>query len=119
MSRFFGTDGIRGKVGRHPLVDEVVFALGRAVAVWLDLHDKSSSSRTLIIGKDTRSSCDGLIETLSRGAKTMGMRVVEVGVVPTPGLAYLTKELGAGIGAMISASHNLATENGIKLFSAV
>lgn len=123
MNKLFGTDGVRGTVGIFPLTYQLVTKLGRAVGYLLE-EDRSTLTKTrrkrpfkVIIGKDTRFSCDLFEKALADGLSSFDVEVIRAGVVPTPALAYLTREFRADIGAMISASHNLASDNGIKLFA--
>lgn len=116
MSRqYFGTDGIRGKVGSEPMTPDFVLRLAYAVARVLlqtDEHPK------VLIGKDTRISGYMLESALESGFTAMGVEVILVGPVPTPAVAYLTKALRASLGVVISASHNPFDDNGIKFFDA-
>ncbi len=112
MSKWFGTDGVRG-VANQELTPELVFKLGRVGAYVL--CSKSRGSR-FVIGKDTRISGDMLESALISGILSMGVDVLRVGVISTPGIAYLTKQLRADAGVMISASHNPVEDNGIKFF---
>lgn len=113
--KYFGTDGIRGVAGEAPLTPEFVLKLGQAAGAYFKAHDKKPS---VLLGKDTRQSCDMLEAALAAGLMSQGIRIDHLGVLPTPGVAYLTKQLGATAGVMISASHNPYTDNGIKFFSA-
>ncbi|MFH1783089.1 MAG: phosphoglucosamine mutase [Candidatus Omnitrophota bacterium] len=120
MEKLFGTDGIRGMPGEHPLTDDIVFKLGKASSYSLLCdHERKGIHRpiNIVIGKDTRLSGDKIEVMLSSGITSYEVNVKSVGVISTPGLAYLTKELDADMGIMISASHNRAEENGIKFFS--
>lgn len=112
MSRLFGTDGVRG-VANLELTPELAFRLGRAGAY--ALASDSTGSR-IVIGKDTRISSDMLEAALISGVLSMGVDVLRLGVISTPGVAYLTKQLHANAGIMISASHNPVEDNGIKFF---
>ena len=113
--RYFGTDGVRGIAGEPPLTPSFVLKLGQAAGAFF----KSAVKRPMILlGKDTRQSCDLLEAALAAGLMSQGVRVEHLGVLPTPGVAYLTRELGAAAGVMISASHNPYQDNGIKFFSA-
>lgn len=113
MARYFGTDGVRG-VANLELTPELAFKLGRAGAYVLT---KGTSGRAQItVGKDTRISGDMLEAALIAGITSIGVDVVRLGVIPTPGVAYLTRELKADAGVMISASHNPVPDNGIKFF---
>lgn len=108
----FGTDGVRGKANTE-LTPELSLALGRAAVTTL----VNSHSPVVFVGRDTRRSGDLLVSALAAGCMSAGAEVIDLGVVPTPALAYLTRRHGAGIGAVISASHNPAIDNGIKFFS--
>lgn len=114
MGRLFGTDGVRG-VANTELTGELAMALGRAAAVVL--AEEQHRAPKILIGKDTRVSCDMLESALAAGFCSVGADVVLVGVLPTPAVAFLVGELGADAGVMISASHNPAADNGIKIFS--
>jgi phosphoglucosamine mutase len=112
--RYFGTDGVRGVAGEPPLTPEFVLRLGQAAGFFF----KGTVKRPVILlGKDTRQSCDMLEAALAAGLMSQGVRVEHLGVLPTPGVAYLARELGATAGVMISASHNPYQDNGIKFFS--
>jgi len=113
MSRYFGTDGVRG-IANTELTPQLAFEIGRAGAYVLTGGKRRAK---VVIGKDTRLSGDLLEAALTAGICAIGVDVIQVGVVTTPGLAYLTRHLGADAGAMISASHNPAADNGIKFFS--
>jgi phosphoglucosamine mutase len=115
VSRLFGTDGVRG-VANRDLTPELAFALGRSAALVLSRGGKARP--TLLLGRDTRISGDILSAALAAGAGSAGMDVADAGVVPTPGIAYLTASLGLAGGAVVSASHNPPEDNGIKFFSA-
>lgn len=115
MSRnYFGTDGIRGRAGELPMtfehVEHVGFAFGCALR-------ESCDTPTLLIGRDTRATGPLFEDALSRGLTRAGVCVVLLGVLPTPAVAYLTKLYGADAGAVISASHNPAHDNGVKFFN--
>ncbi|SFH60077.1 phosphoglucosamine mutase [Tindallia magadiensis] len=113
MARLFGTDGVRGIAGEE-LTPEMAYKMAKACAcVMLETFHKPM----VIIGKDTRRSCDMLEASLSAGFFSMGVDVAGVGIIPTPGVAYLTKSTQASCGVMISASHNPAEYNGIKFFN--
>ena len=116
MSRqYFGTDGIRGTVGRAPITPDFVLRLGHAVGRVLKRHDPNP---VVLIGKDTRISGYLLESALESGLNSAGAGVVLLGPVPTPAVAYLTRAQRASLGAVISASHNAYPDNGIKFFSA-
>ena len=112
---YFGTDGIRGKVGQVPITPDFMLRLGHAVGRVL----KSSISRpTVLIGKDTRISGYMIESALEAGFSSAGVDVVLTGPLPTPGVAYLTRALRLDLGVVISASHNPFYDNGVKFFSA-
>ncbi len=113
-AKLFGTDGIRGKANYPPMTGEIAFEIGRAAAYVL----KRKHGRDLIlIGKDTRLSGYMLESALTSGICSMGVDVVLVGPMPTPGIAFVTRSLRVDSGIVISASHNPYDDNGIKFFS--
>ncbi len=116
MSRqYFGTDGIRGTVGVHPITPDFVLKLAHAVGRVL----KQKEERPMVlIGKDTRISGYMLESALESGFNSAGVDVMLLGPLPTPGVAYLTRAQRASLGVVISASHNPYADNGIKFFSA-
>lgn len=116
MRKLFGTDGIRGKANTYPITPEVALQLGKAIA--LHFGSKGRASASAVIGKDTRLSGYMLETALTSGLVSMGMDVLEVGPMPTPAIAHLIKSFGADCGIMITASHNPAEDNGIKVFGA-
>src|ERR671910_579477 len=109
MSRLFGTDGIRG-VANVDLKPTLAYALGRATARRL-----VGEGGALVVGQDTRRSGDMFVAALTAGATSLGADVHSVGVVPTPALAFLAAEGPFEAGIMVSASHNPADDNGIKV----
>ncbi|MDI6890972.1 MAG: phosphoglucosamine mutase [Thermodesulfovibrionales bacterium] len=112
--RLFGTDGIRGTVNKHPMTPETVLRIGMATAHVLGAkHGRNM----ILIGKDTRLSGYMIESALTSGICSMGMNVTLVGPLPTPGIAFLTRTLRLDAGIVISASHNLFEDNGIKFFS--
>jgi phosphoglucosamine mutase len=113
MRKLFGTDGIRGKAGEPPLDAATVSRVGAALAASL-----GHPSPTVVVGCDTRESSGGIVRALSGGLVKAGGVVRFAGVVPTPAVAWLAKELGADAGVVVSASHNPWTDNGVKIFSA-
>jgi phosphoglucosamine mutase len=115
MGRLFGTDGVRGVYGRD-LTAELAFGLGRAAAVVLHRH--STGPLAIVVGRDTRASGEPLQGALVEGILAAGADAVLAGIAPTPAVAFLTTDLGATAGAVISASHNPAEDNGIKFFGA-
>ena len=115
MSRkYFGTDGIRGKVGEFPITPEFVMKLGWAAGKVF----ASQGKRRILIGKDTRISGYMFESALEAGLSSAGVDVGLLGPMPTPGIAYLTRTFHADAGIVISASHNPYYDNGIKFFSA-
>jgi phosphoglucosamine mutase len=114
LARLFGTDGVRGLANRE-LTPELAFELGRAGAAFLRAQSQEAHP-TVVVGKDTRRSGDMLEASLCAGICSVGVNVRRLGVVPTPGVAWLTRQTGAVAGVMISASHNPAPDNGIKFF---
>lgn len=111
--KYFGTDGIRGEANRSPMTAETALKLGMAAG----LHFRNGDHKhKVIIGKDPRLSGYVFEHALCAGLASMGMDVIMVGPMPTPAVAMLTKSMRADLGIMISASHNLYQDNGIKLF---
>ncbi len=115
MGRLFGTDGVRG-IANIELTCERAMEIGRAAAAIISDGDPSHAP-TFVIGSDTRASSDMLACALSAGLCSVGANVINLGVVPTPAVAYLVVSYGADAGIMISASHNPAEFNGIKIFN--
>jgi phosphoglucosamine mutase len=120
MSRkYFGTDGVRGRVGQYPITPDFVLRLGYAAGQVLANCNASGAHRPgVLIGKDTRNSGYMLEAALEAGFSAAGVDVFLTGPLPTPGIAYLTRALRLQAGAVISASHNPFQDNGIKFFSA-
>ena len=112
MPRLFGTDGIRG-VANVDLKPTTAFALGRATA-----HRLVGAGGSIVVGQDTRRSGDMFVAAIAAGATSLGVTVNVVGVVPTPALAFLAAEGDADAGIMVSASHNPAEDNGLKVLDA-
>ena len=115
MGKKFGTDGLRGKAGTV-LTPEIAFELGMAAASVLT-NNSATVKPTILIGKDTRISGDMLESALTAGITAVGVNVILLGIIPTPGVAALCRELNADAGVVISASHNPYYDNGIKFFS--
>ena len=113
MGRLFGTDGVRGVYGRE-LTDDLAFGLGRAAVVVLRRHGHGGVR--LVVGRDTRGSSEPLERALVAGIRSAGADALIAGVVPTPAVAFLTTDLEAAAGVVISASHNPPEDNGIKFF---
>lgn len=117
MTKYFGTDGVRG-VANVELTPELAFKLGRFGGYVLQQHSPDIEHPRVIVGRDTRISGQLLETSLISGLLSVGIEVMQVGIIPTPGIAYLTRTQGAAAGVMISASHNPALDNGIKFFGA-
>jgi phosphoglucosamine mutase len=119
MSRkYFGTDGIRGEVGKSPITPDFVMRLGYAAGIVLQSRRSLGQRPSVLIGKDTRISGYLLEAALEAGFTSAGVDVVKTGPIPTPAVAYLTRALRLSAGLVISASHNPYYDNGIKFFSA-
>jgi phosphoglucosamine mutase len=117
--KLFGTDGIRGRANDHPMTPEVALSLGRAIAHIFRRDTGSTQSRPrIVIGKDTRLSNYMFETALQAGICSMGVDAVQLGVLPTPGIAFMTTGMRADAGVVISASHNAYDDNGIKFFAA-
>ena len=116
MGRYFGTDGIRGEANRELTVDKAL-RLGYALGYYLKNNNPNEEKIKVIMGSDTRISGYMLRSALTAGLTSMGIYIDFVGVIPTPGVAYITKQKKAKAGIMISASHNPAKDNGIKIFN--
>ena len=114
MSNFFGTDGIRGEVGKSPITADVLLKVGWAVGSVLKEQNENAS---VIIGKDTRVSGYLFESALEAGFLSAGVNVGMLGPMPSPAIAYLTQAFGATAGVVISASHNPFQDNGVKFFS--
>ncbi len=112
--RLFGTDGVRGVANQHPMTCEVALALGRAVAYQAHAH---RGNHRIIIGKDPRLSGYMLEMAFASGVCSMGVDALLLGPMPTPAVAFLTRNMRADAGVMISASHNPFSDNGIKIFA--
>lgn len=113
--KLFGTDGIRGRANSYPITPELALLVGKATAKVLGA---GGTHRRVVLGKDTRISGYMLENALTAGLLSMGMDVLAVGPMPTPAVAHLTRSMGAACGIMITASHNPAADNGIKIFAA-
>ncbi len=111
--QYFGTDGIRGRVNTPPMTVETALRLSIAAARAF----APEGAREVVIGRDTRRSGDMIEAALIAGFMSMGITPVLLGVVPTPAVALMARELGAALGVMVSASHNKFEDNGLKLFS--
>ncbi len=111
LRKLFGTDGIRGVAGEYPLDEKTVFAVGRALGDHLP-----SGPRRVVIGQDTRESSGWIADMLAAGLRHSGVEVASAGLIPTPGIAYITHTQKFSAGVVISASHNPWQDNGIKVF---
>jgi phosphoglucosamine mutase len=119
--KIFGTDGVRGTANVEPVTAETALKLGRAAAHIfknLEAQSRGRGKHKIVIGKDTRLSGYMLENAISSGILSMGVDVVFIGPLPTPGVAYVTRSLRADAGIVITASHNPYTDNGIKFFRA-
>ena len=117
MARLFGTDGVRG-VANQEITADFSLKLAQAAAIVLGAQSRERGERPrAVIAKDPRVSSDFIVAAVSAGLASSGVDVFDAGVLPTPACAYLTADLGADFGVMVSASHNPATDNGIKFFS--
>lgn len=121
MKKIFGTDGVRGKANQEPVTAETALKLGRAAAhvfKTLESHARGKGRHKIVIGKDTRLSGYMIENALSSGILSMGVDVLFIGPLPTPGVAYVTRSLRADAGIVITASHNPYDDNGIKFVRA-
>lgn len=116
MKKYFGTDGIRGEANRELTVD-IALRLGYALGYYLKNSQNTDEKIKVIMGCDTRISGYMLRSALTAGLNSMGVYVDFIGVIPTPAVAYITRAKNAAAGIMISASHNPAKDNGLKLFN--
>ena len=118
MGRIFGTDGVRGVANVGNMTAEKVLEIGRATAqvCKTQQHVSKSARRRIVIGKDTRASGYMLENALSAGICSMGVDVLLLGPLPTPGIAFTTMSMRADAGLVLSASHNPFEDNGIKIF---
>ncbi len=114
--RYFGTDGIRGEYGGPVLTDAFAARLGHAVGHWKSL---GRCEAKVVMGRDTRDSGWPLTRSMAAGLSQVGCQVVDIGVLPTPAVAVYVRDLGADLGVVITASHNPAGYNGIKLFDSM
>lgn len=114
--KYFGTDGMRGEANKDLTID-LVTDLGLALGYYLKKNKKGDTKPKVILGTDTRISGYMIRSALTAGLNSMGINIDFVGVLPTPGVSYLTRKLNADAGIMISASHNPVKDNGIKIFS--
>src|SRR4051812_15915080 len=115
MAKLFGTDGMRGEVGRFPLDAATVRIVGISLA--RRLAERSGELPRIVTGRDTRESGGWIERAFISGAREAGAQVESAGIITTPGVAYLTRTSPADAGVVISASHNPYNDNGIKIFS--
>lgn len=117
-ARLFGTDGIRGTANQYPMTPDMVVKVGQAIGYILQKQTLpwASPTRKVVIGKDTRLSGYMIEQALASGLNSMGVHVQLVGPLPTPGIGFLTRNMRAAAGIVISASHNAFHDNGIKVF---
>ncbi len=115
--KYFGTDGIRGRANAFPMTAEIALKVAMATAHVLQSRQaEAKRTNRVVIGKDTRLSGYLFEDAMCAGFVSMGLNVIQVGPIPTPGIAMLTSNMRADVGVMISASHNQFQDNGIKLF---
>ena len=122
MRKLFGTDGIRGTANKYPLTIDVCLNLAEAILIKFCIEkdrtkQKDSGNNIVVIGKDTRISCDIFEHAIAARLASLGACVKLIGVCPTPAISILTKVMNADFGIMISASHNPFSDNGIKIFN--
>lgn len=118
MGRYFGTDGVRAVAGQFPLVDDFIQKLGYVSLCELKGYAKEAHLKPqVIIAQDSRKSGPEILASLEKGIRASGVDVINVGIAPTPAVAYLVKQTGSLCGVVISASHNPAEFNGIKFFT--
>lgn len=115
MRRLFGTDGVRGMANLYPMTTEIAMQIGRGIAF---LVKRRQQRHRIVIGKDTRLSGYMIENALAAGICSMGVDILLVGPLPTPGIAFITTSMRADAGVVISASHNPFADNGIKIFAA-
>lgn len=115
MAKHFGTDGIRAIAGEYPLVQDFVEKLGY-VSAQIIPEIEHNKTKTVVIAQDSRESSKEIIDWLCKGVRSAGYSVIDIGIAPTPAVAYLTEKLKNPFGIMVSASHNPAEFNGIKFF---
>jgi phosphoglucosamine mutase len=114
MGELFGTDGIRGRANQYPLTPDMAVRIGRAIGI---LFGDANGGPPIIIGRDTRRSGQMLEAAVAAGIASSGTNVLLARIIPTPGVAFLTRNQRAAAGVVISASHNPSEDNGIKLFN--
>lgn len=117
MKKFFGTDGIRGIAGKHPLIPDFVKKIGAAAANIISQDIGNNAEKEIVLGCDTRESSRWIVEKLAEGITAAGINIVDLGVISTPAVSYIASVRNAMAGCVVSASHNPAEFNGIKFFS--
>lgn len=115
MGKLFGTDGIRGPAGEYPLNEETIRRLGYLLA--RELFDRTGRNPKIVTGRDTRVSGEWIESAIHSGISAAGGSITSAGIITTPGVAFVTRELDADAGIVISASHNPFNDNGIKIFA--
>lgn len=115
--KLFGTDGVRGEANSYPITPDIVMKVGQALGFLLRKQPTRNSTPKVVIGKDTRLSGYMIEQALGSGLNSMGVDVFQVGPLPTPAIGFLTTNMRADAGIVISASHNAYQDNGIKIFS--
>ncbi|MCC5834057.1 MAG: phosphoglucosamine mutase [Opitutales bacterium] len=115
--KYFGTDGIRDRVDGPLLQESFVWRVGAALGRWLNARHQKGAAPHVVIGRDTRASGGRLLYVLTEGLHSEGIKVFDGGIVPTPGIALAVSDLDLDLGVVITASHNPASDNGIKLFA--
>lgn len=115
--KYFGTDGIRGRVNGPLMNQEFLRKVGRALGRYFTLNDAGGNPQpTVVTGRDTRESGTALEQALADGLESQGVKVVRLGVIPTPAVSLAVRDMGAALGIALTASHNPVSDNGIKLF---
>ena len=123
-TKLFGTDGIRSKANQYPLLPDTIVHIGQSLGVLINKREKSRKDKEdsykkkqyVLIGKDTRLSGYMIEMALASGLNSVGIHVLLIGPLPTPGIGFLAKNMCAQAGIVISASHNQYYDNGIKIF---
>src|SRR5438445_1511883 len=113
LRSLFGTDGVRGRANSEPMTAEIAMRIGMAAG---QVFNRGAHRHRVVIGKDTRLSGYMIEQAMTAGFLSVGVDVLLLGPLPTPGVGFLTRSMRADVGVMISASHNPYEDNGIKLF---
>lgn len=114
-NKIFGTDGIRGPYGTEKMNEDLAYSLGFSIGKYLE--EEGLNNETILLGRDPRESGESLQKACASGIHQFGHQPLDVGIVPTPALAFGVKSLGCKMGVMVTASHNPEADNGLKLFS--